>query len=62
MSIEKQYNKYILICDVDGEAHDEEYDTFSEAIDVKKELGWKSEMQNGEWVDMCKECKIEGLK
>lgn len=57
--IEKQHYKYILICDVCGEDSEECFDTFQDAVDGRKEIGWKSEKNNNEWKDVCPNCSGE---
>ena len=55
--ITKISGSYRLICDVCGEAADEEFYEFQEAVDYKKADGWGSEYRNGEWWDICPECQ-----
>lgn len=56
MSIEKnERGMYDLICDIC--TNYEEFETFNEAVEFKKEFGWKSEKKNNEWIDICEECK-----
>jgi len=52
--IEKDYNLYILVCDVCGE--EKAFDSFDDAVETKK-ASWKSKAENGIWVDMCPECQ-----
>ena len=47
---------YDLICDICGNKEDGFYD-FNEAVEYKKENGWKSEKYKGEWEDICPECQ-----
>jgi len=55
--IDKQDGHYVLICDVCEE--DEVYfDDFNDAVDYKKANGWRSSLKrNGEWEDVCPECR-----
>ena len=48
--------KYALICDECG--HEVKYfNTFDEAVEYKKENGWKSKRVDGEWVNVCPDCQ-----
>ena len=47
---------YSLTCDVCGETI-EDFEVFQDAVDYKKENGWKSRKNKyGEWEDVCPEC------
>ena len=57
-----EYNgSFYLVCDVHGDAAEEKFDTFQDAVDFKnnegRRLGWKSQKRNGEWEDVCPECQ-----
>lgn len=39
--IDKQFNSYVLICDICCDEQ-EYFNSFDEAVEDKKELGWKS--------------------
>ena len=52
--IEREYSKYILSCDCCGKQY--ECDTWHEAVDTKKDLGWTSKKIKNEWFDICDEC------
>jgi Fe2+ or Zn2+ uptake regulation protein len=54
--ISKEYGKYTLICDMCGATTEEEYETFQDAVDAKRDTGWKSKKIDGEWVDLCPGC------
>lgn len=54
--IEKQYTTFYLICDMCDKSADEEFDCFEDAVDYKKDNGWKSRMIKGEWHDVCPDC------
>jgi len=54
--ISKEYGKYTLICDICGLGVDEEFDIFQDAVDAKKDMGWKSKRTDGEWMDLCPDC------
>ena len=53
--IDKQFNSYVLICDI---CYDEQeyFDSFDEAVEGKKELGWKSKKTINGWHDICPKC------
>lgn len=53
--IEKQYDKFILVCDVCGK--EIECDSFNEAIEYKEERDWNAVKIKGEWFDVCSICK-----
>ena len=57
--IEKEGCVFVLFCDICGEAADEDFFEFDEAVSYKKANGWKSQRRNGEWEDVCPEC-LEG--
>lgn len=55
--IDKVYGKHILICDICGE-YEEGFNTFAEAVQAKRELGWTSKRdKTGVWLEICPECK-----
>ena len=54
--IDKSNYGYKLICDICGYEADG-FDTVDEAVEYKKENGWKSEKYRGEWEDICPECQ-----
>ena len=60
MSIEKTWNGiaplYIPTCDICGEQLHPQYD-FEDAVEAKKNAGWLSRKINGEWIDLCEDCK-----
>lgn len=56
--IERSDDLYSLYCDVCGEEADEDFFDFHEAVDYKKNNGWKSQKRNdGQWEDVCPECQ-----
>ena len=55
--IDKSFGSYVLICDICQEESEERFDTFQDAVDGKKELGWKSQKTNKGWQDVCTNCK-----
>lgn len=62
MAIDKQYNKFLLICDICDEPLDEKFATWEEAVQAKKNNNWQSKrISAGYWHDICTECdKVEG--
>jgi len=54
--IDKIKGKYRLICDICGEAAEEVFGTFDEAVDYKVDSEWISRKQDGEWADICPNC------
>jgi len=62
VSIEEDYRDFQLVCDNCGKVHDELFEEFRDAVEAKKEIGWKSKKINGEWEDWCDECCYEGDK
>ncbi len=55
--IDKQSGQYHLICDICGEEAEEIFDDFYDAVDYKKQNGWKSQKRMGEWEDVCPGCQ-----
>lgn len=48
---------FVLVCDVCGEATEEEFDYFYDAVEHKAKNGWKNQRdKNGHWEDVCPEC------
>lgn len=60
MSIEKRKGYYVIVCDMCGETS-EEYDTWEDAKNAKKALGYKSTCYRTEtediWQDLCSDCQ-----
>lgn len=58
--IDKHFGDYILVCDYCEEEAEECWDTFQDAVDGKRKLGWKSKrIGNGRWKDICPNCANE---
>lgn len=56
--INKVNKKYTLSCDICHETANETFYDFYDAVNFKKESGWKSKKdENGEWMDVCPECE-----
>ena len=47
---------YKLTCEICGYETDG-FDTFQEAVDYKKDEGWKSQKVADGWEDICPECQ-----
>ena len=57
MSIEKTGETYYQpTCDICGDQLGTEID-FYDAVQAKKDAGWKSRKINGEWQDICTDCQ-----
>jgi hypothetical protein len=63
MSIERiSHAQYTVTCDHCEEAVDQEFETFYEAADYKKENDWKPVKDaSGDWVDLCPECQAPDI-
>lgn len=60
MSIEREKNdkdEFSLYCDVCGETADRSFAEFQDAVNYKKENGWRSRLEKDGWVDICSECQ-----
>ncbi len=58
--IDKQGGAFYLICDICNDVV-RNFDDFYDAVQFKKDEGWKSRKIKGEWCDICPEC-LEGNK
>jgi hypothetical protein len=48
---------FTLTCDYCGDAADEWFDEFHEAVDYRKEYGWRTiKDKDGEFCDLCPAC------
>ena len=56
MSIEKNYKEYFIACDDCG-ATDGGFETFGDAEDAIKELGWQTKKVEGVWENYCEKCR-----
>jgi hypothetical protein len=53
------FDQYVLTCDECGTGADNDFDTWDEAVDFKKDRdnGWKAVRDfNGGWHDLCPSC------
>jgi hypothetical protein len=55
MSIEKDYREYQLVCDICG-GYVPGFETYQDALDYAKEMGWTTKRERGEWVNCCEDC------
>lgn len=55
--ITKTFDKYELICDICGEAAEEEFIDFYDAVEYKRQNRWRNIKEQGEWKDVCPECQ-----
>jgi hypothetical protein len=56
MSINSFGDRHTPTCDICGEELDTEFN-FYDAVQAKKDAGWKSRKVNGEWEDVCTSCQ-----
>ena len=51
----------VFICDICGDDFDSGETEFHDAIQAKKDENWGSRKdENGEWMDICSDCKVTG--
>ena len=56
MMIEREWDGFTLTCDICG--HEiKPFDSFQEAVQYKKDEGWRSQKRDGEWEDICPDCQ-----
>lgn len=55
--IDKNNGQYTLTCDLCGEEAPKKFDDFNDAVQYKKDEGWKSQKHKGEWEDVCPDCQ-----
>lgn len=59
--IEREYGSFTLSCDICYEKAPYSFADFYDAVDYKKENGWKSQKNdNNEWEDVCPKCAKKG--
>lgn len=56
MSIQRCGDNYTLTCDNCGYEHPDLFTDFAEAVEAKRDDGWRSKMIDNEWEDWCDEC------
>ena len=57
MAIEQRGEwRYVLVCDECGREV-KYFNTFDEAVEYKRDYGWKSRKEDGEWVTLCPDCQ-----
>ena len=52
--IDYDFREYYLVCDNCGKRIS--FEDFWDAVNYKKENGWKSRKQGEDWIDICNEC------
>jgi len=55
--IDKMGGFYYVICDICGEGHGDGLFEFYDAVQFKKDEGWKSQKRNNKWIDICPDCQ-----
>lgn len=55
--IQKIYCGYVIICDNCEHQASESYETWQDAVDAKKENGFKSKKYGNGWMDLCEDCE-----
>ena len=60
--ISKFEGMYTLTCDICGDEYPETFFDFYDAVEAKRENGWKSRKTDGDWVDVCDACLEEESK
>lgn len=58
MAIEKEYGKFVPVCDGCLATLDE-CDTFQDAVDECKNNGWQNVNINGSWQNRCPKCRAQ---
>lgn len=54
--------EYVLICDMCEETQAGPFESFYDAVQHKKDNGWKSRKINGSWNDVCPKCTKEAQR
>lgn len=60
--VSRNYDRYYLTCDVCDTDADQEFDEFAEAVEFKRENGWRSRKTAGHWEDLCPDCSKEASR
>ena len=62
MSIHKDYDKYVLTCDICQDECEEDFEFWGDAVDyvVDKVNGWSKRYEGGGWIDICPDCREGG--
>ena len=62
MAIEQRGEwRYVIVCDECGRSEVKYFNTLDEAVEYKRDNGWKSKEDDGEWVTLCPNCQQEDL-
>lgn len=56
--IDVLYGRFGMACDFCGEACEDTFDSFQEAVDFGRTNGWRADKYSGEWQNQCPECLI----
>jgi len=58
MMIDTHYGIHTLVCDICGEASEEEFASWDETRGAIEDLEWETvqDKTDGSWVDICPEC------
>lgn len=59
MSIIIAGRMYEPTCNICGSTLQGEFD-FMSAVKARKQAGWKSQKEDGQWVDICCDCQSQG--
>jgi len=57
--IDKQYGRFILMCDFCANSEVAVFDEFNDAVEFAEKNGWGRKRKGGEWLNICPEC-MEG--
>lgn len=55
--INEEYGKFQLVCDICQNEHEQQYDTWSEAVEGKREAGFRVKREGGGYIDICRNCQ-----
>ncbi len=57
--IDKQYGKFVVMCDYCANAEIKEFEEFNDAVEFAEKNGWGRAHKDGEWINICPDC-MEG--
>ena len=58
VSIDRYYRQFTPVCDCCG-TRLPGGESFAEAVQIKRDAGWISRKGDGEWEDICTDCRFE---
>ena len=58
--IDKKDGQFFLKCDLCGEEGKHDFDTFTDAVQNKRDEGFISRKKATAWIDVCSICQKEG--